>query len=426
MLQPVDRCDYTLGQCIDGKYTVTKVLGEGTYGKVYSVTDYSGTQYALKILRLWEVPSEIREPLMQRFEMEFRTGQIECDNLVRAVQCGKVGGNPYIVMEFCPGGDLQPLLGTGNPQIPAICRDILYGLDALHKNAKVHRDLKPENVLLKQNGTAALTDFGIAGDRNHRLTQKNFFGKPQEIFGTYAYMPPEQVNRARGEATVLPTTDIWSFGVLAYQLLTGRLPFGTLESHNDLAMYQKRGKEGDWNRSYLTTIPDSNEWTRVIDGCLVPDYKKRFQNVDEVLRYMPESSKVRQQPQIGYRSPQLVSGFSLHVMHGEDYGKIYRLTELVTEKNTRVLTMGRQWDNSIFVRETNSSLISRYHCTVEQGNTPNEWMIRDGQWNMNERQWHDSTNGTYVNTTRINSQGYYLSIGDIITIGDTKLRFENY
>lgn len=426
MLQPVDRCDYTPGQCIDGRYTVTKVLGEGTYGKVYSVTDYSGVQYALKILRLWEVPSEIREPLMLRFEMEFRTGQIECDNLVRAVQCGKVGGNPYIVMEFCPGGDLEPLIGTGNPQIPAICRDILYGLNALHKNAKVHRDLKPENVLLKQDGKAALTDFGIAGDRNHRLTQKNFFGKPQEIFGTYAYMPPEQVNRARGEATVLPTTDIWSFGVLAYQLLTGSLPFGTLESHNDLAMYQKRGKEGDWSRSRLAAIPYGNQWAKVIDGCLVPDYKKRFQSVEEVLRYMPESSTVRPQPQVGYRPPQFVSGFSLHIMYGEDYGKIYRLTELVAEKNTRVLTMGRQWDNCIFVRETNSSLISRYHCTIEQGNTPSEWIIRDGQWNMNERQWRDSTNGTYVNATRVSSQGFYLSVGDIITIGDTKLRFENY
>lgn len=74
------------------------------------------------------------------------------------------------------------------------------------------------------------------------MTERNIFGKPNQIFGTYAYMPPEQVNRARGEATVLPTTDIFSFGVLAFQLLTGSLPFGELTNHNELAMYQKRGK----------------------------------------------------------------------------------------------------------------------------------------------------------------------------------------
>lgn len=426
MLQPVDRCEYTPGQCIDAQYTVKKVLGEGTYGKVYSVTDYTGAQYALKILRLWEVPSEIREPLIQRFEMEFRTGQIDCDNLVRAVQCGKVGGNPYIVMEFCPGGDLESLIGTGNPRIPSVCRDILYGLNALHKNAKVHRDLKPENVLIKQNGTAALTDFGIAGDRNHRLTQRNFFGKPQEIFGTYAYMPPEQVNRARGDATVLPTTDIWSFGVLAYQLLTGRLPFGTLESHNDLAMYQKRGKEGDWSRSALTVVKDGDAWAKVIGGCLVPDYKKRFQSVEEVLSYMPDSSNVKPQHHVGYRPPQSICGYSLHVMVGEEYGKIYKLTEIIATNNKRVLTVGRQWDNNIFIREINSSLISRYHCTIEQGNAHNEWIIRDGQWDKMNRLWRNSTNGTYVNAMKIDKQGHYLAVGDIITIGDTKLRLENY
>ena len=124
----------------------------------------------------------------------------------------------------------------------------------MHTRGKVHRDLKPENVLFKSNGIAALTDFGIAGDRNKRMTERNIFGKPNQIFGTYAYMPPEQVNRMRGEATVLPTTDIFSFGVLAFQLLTGSLPFGELSSHNELALYQKRGKNGDWNRQKLTQL----------------------------------------------------------------------------------------------------------------------------------------------------------------------------
>jgi serine/threonine protein kinase len=131
--------------------------------------------------------------------------------------------------------------------------------------------------LFKQNGKAALTDFGISGDRTHRMTQRNIFGKPNQIFGTYAYMPPEQVTRARGGATVLPTTDIFSFGVLVFQLLTGQLPFGTLESHNDLAEYQKRGKDGIWNRGLLQNVPNGQQWTRMIEGCLTPDFKERLQ-----------------------------------------------------------------------------------------------------------------------------------------------------
>lgn len=422
----VDRCEFVPGQNIDGRYYVSKVLGEGTYGKVYKVTDTTFGECALKVLRLWEVPSDIREVLTARFEMEFKTGQIDSPYLVRSLNYGNVGGNPYIVMEFCNGGDIERFIGARSERITDICLNILYGLDALHRNAKVHRDLKPENVLIKTTGVAALTDFGIAGDRNHRMTQRNIFGKPDQIFGTYAYMPPEQVNRARGEATVLPTTDIWSFGVLAYQLLTGLLPFGPLDGFNDLAEYQKKGKKGEWNRSALYSVQEVECWMKVIEGCLVPDFKKRFQNIDEVLRYMPKSKGTLRVPEAYFSAPNVVSGFSLHVMHGEEYGKIYKLTDIVRDTGLRMLTVGRQWDNKVFLRETNSALISRYHCTLECSPSDNEWLIRDGQWNRNLQQWVRSTNGTYVNSREVDDKGFYLSVGDIITVGDMKMRFENY
>jgi serine/threonine protein kinase len=73
----VDRCDYNVGEYINNRYRVSQTLGEGSFGKVYRVTDSASKDYALKLLRLWEVPPEIRKPLMERFEMEFKTGQIE-------------------------------------------------------------------------------------------------------------------------------------------------------------------------------------------------------------------------------------------------------------------------------------------------------------------------------------------------------------
>ena len=426
--QVVDRCDFRPGDIVDNRYSVKKALGEGSFGVVYLVEDGRGGKYALKLLRLWEVPAEIRQPLMNRFEMEFNTGQIDCDNLVRSLAFGTIGGNPYIVMEYCPGGDLEPLLGKVDARTPQICQDILIGLNALHDRGKVHRDLKPENVLFKQNGKAALTDFGIAGDRTHRMTQRNIFGKPNQIFGTYAYMPPEQAMRTRGGATVLPTTDIFSFGVMVFQLLTNQLPFGTLESHNDLAEYQKRGKEGIWNRNALRYINNSQQWTCLIEGCLHPDFKQRLQSVRDVLRLLPQSlgSGYQQPVRIvqSYIPQQQANGFQLRVLQGEEYGKVYNLTKMVNQ-GCRILTIGRQQGNSIYVKSDFSDYMSRFHCTIEVAGA-SQWAIRDGQWRNEYKQWVNSSNGTYVNSKPVNQNGHYLKAGDIITIGDVTLRFENY
>lgn len=424
----VDRCDFKPGDIVDNRYVIRKSLGDGSFGNVYLIEDHQGSKFALKLLRLWEVPAEIRKPLMDRFEMEFHTGQIKCDNLVSSLAYGIIKGNPFIVMEFCPGGDLEPMLGKPDEHTPHICQDILIGLNALHEHGKVHRDLKPENVLFKHNGKAALTDFGIAGDRTHRMTQRNIFGKPNQIFGTYAYMPPEQVNRARGGATVLPTTDIFSFGVLTYQLLTNQLPFGTLESHNDLAEYQKRGKDGIWNRQALQYLSNGQQWIQLIEGCLQPDFKQRLQNVQDVLRLLPQpQDEVYRQPVNlipTYAPQQVTHGYQLRIMQGEEYGKLYNLTHIASNCQ-RILTIGRQRDNTIYIKSDFSDFMSRHHCTLEMA-APNQWAIRDGQWDRQLRLWKNSSNGTFVNSRPVGGNGFFLQTGDIISIGDVTLRFENY
>lgn len=427
--QVVDRCDFKPGDVIDNRYSVRKTLGEGSFGVVYLVEDGRGNKYALKLMRLWEVPAEIRQPLMDRFDMEFKTGQIDCDNLVRSIANGIVGGNPYIVMEYCPGGDLEPYLGRPDSRTPQICQDILIGLNALHARGKVHRDLKPENVLFKQNGKAALTDFGISGDRTHRMTQRNIFGKPNQVFGTYAYMPPEQATRARGGATVLPTTDIFSFGVLLFQLLTGQLPFGSLESHNELAEYQKRGKDGIWNRGLLNNVPNGQQWSRLIDGCLKPDFKERLQTVEEVLRLLPQQAGGYQREPVrmvqSYVPQQVTRGFQLRILQGEEFGRTYNLSQIAST-GQRILTVGRQLGNTIKIKSDFSDFISRFHCTMELDTNSRQWVIRDGQWQREARRWVNSSNGTYVNSRPVPQNGFYLSTGDIIAMGDVTMRFENF
>lgn len=422
----------SVGEIINSRYKVVSLLGEGSFGHVFKVTDFSGNVYALKLLHLWDVPSDIRQPLIDRFEMEYRTGRITSDYLVHSVDIGYLAGNPYIVMEFCDGGDLCSKLKSDPALTLKYARDILFGLNDLHMNGKVHRDLKPENVLIKSNGTAALTDFGIAGDRNKRMTERNIFGRPYQVFGTYAYMPPEQVNRARGGSTVLPTTDIFSFGVMVYQLVTGKLPFGKLDDQNDLVWYQKRGKAGEWDRMTLYQVPDGRLWERVIEGCLHPDYKLRLQNVSAVMNLLPNIVPVQSYNQKPVPSPPVRkvikagNGCRLRVLQGIDHDKVYDLSAMVRQNRRYLLTVGRGEDNSIQLVDFQSFYTSRYHCTIEVGQNLDTANIRDGQWSAEDRCWRPSSNGTFVNSTEVSMAGQRLEEGDIVTVGEITMRFESY
>lgn len=431
---PAERCDFIVGDCIDDKYVINKPLGEGTFGKVYRVKDSAGTQYALKLLKLWTVESNEREKLLKRFDLEFETGQIPSNYLVHSRAKGTVKGNPYILMDYCPGGDLLQAAEARRVDFVSVANEILYGLRDLHQCGKVHRDLKPENVLIQENGTAVLTDFGISGDQNKRMTERGILGTPKQIFGTYGYMPPEQINPKRGDATVLPTTDIFSFGVMMFQLLTYEMPFGSLSDERDLMPYVNNGKTGNWNRALLQKSNEGTQWMPLIEGCLVPDFKKRLQNADAALALLPAKGK-QQQPYRSVQSPitrpnmQIKNGVLFRIMQGEEYGKIYKLDELLKGK-CRIITMGRQVDdirNVIPIKEEESSYVSRKHCTLELDYTQGIWIIRDGQWDRTATNgWKPSLNGTYVNSTEITTNGMPISPGDIISIGDVKLRVEGY
>lgn len=427
----IRRCNFNVGDVIDGQYRVDKVLGEGSFGVVYSVTNSSGDRQALKLLRLWEVHPDIRDGLVKRFDMEFETGRINSDYLVRSLNHGLVLGNPYIVMELCTGGDLISFSEKSKLDYTQVANDVLHGLYDLHIHGKVHRDLKPENVLLKSDGIFALTDFGISGDRNKRMTECNFFGKPQQIFGTYAYMPPEQLNPKR-KATVLPTTDIFSFGVMMYQLITGVLPFGPLRDESDLVPYLKKANNGDWDKDTLKRYSCGYEWDTIIEGCLRPDYRYRFSDVDTVLRYLPQNTKADKRVKVLHNDNtthyelNIVNGTLLRVMQGEDHGRVFYLDNLAKAGNS-ILTIGRKdesVENVIELSENDSCYISRCHCTLERDSNSDSWVIRDGQWR--QRQWNSSTNGTFVNSVEVDNNGMAIKPGDIISIGEVKIRVEGY
>ena len=425
----MERVDLRKGDVIDRRYQVQCSLGEGSFGQVFRVTDNARGQFvALKLLKMWCISPEDREQLTKRFDMEYATGQISSPYLVHSLGKGEYRGNPYIVMEYCDGGDLLHAMNNHSVDIVRASVQVLHGLSALHNNGKVHRDLKPENVLIRHDGTAVLTDFGISGDQNNRVTRRGILGTPKEIMGTFIYMPPEQVRPPTGNATVLPTTDIFSCGVMLYQLLTGELPFGSLHTDDDMERYCENSRTGRWNRVPLAKQPNAEMWTRIIEGCLRPNYKKRLQSVNEVLDLMPEvegNPPVRQ-PFTGNKT-QSFEKWQLKVMQGEEVGRIYKL---LPRPQDRVLRMGRQSlsvENDLPILETDSSFISRAHCTFDWDAEEKRWYLWDGQWvdNTGSGYWKPSLNGTYVGSRQATTDDAIpLSDGDIISIGDVKIKVE--
>lgn len=419
------RCVFNKGDLISNKYKVLKGLGEGTFGTVYKVEDSDGQVYALKLLKLWEVNPSEREILIKRFDMEFETGRIKSEYLVHSFTHDIVEGNPYIVMEFCPNGDLRSKSNLSGNKMSVIAKNILYGLRDLHQCGKIHRDLKPDNVLFRADNTAVLTDFGISGDQNKRMTERGWLGKPQQIFGTYAYMPPEQVRPPRGgKATVLPTTDIFSFGVMMYELIVGKLPFGVLRDERDLMSYLDNGKNGTWDREAIKEISGEINWYKIIESCLIPDFQHRIQSIDDILSLFPNEAIEHLNKPMNDRGALL-----LRIMQGEEYGKIYRIYDIIPA-NKSIVTIGRHDGitvNDISLVENNSSYISRKHCTIERNIYTNSWYIRDGQWERNlTNNWKKSLNGTYVNSSEVTMVGTKLCDGDIISIGDVKMKVELY
>lgn len=421
-----ERCDFAPGDFIDDEFKVIKLLGEGNFGVVYLVTDNKGHEYALKMLPLWKRETSEREDLSRQFQKEFEVGHIASDYLVYSYFYDWVKGNPYFLMDYCPKGNLYSVVEDNETDFESLMCQILLGLKALHTHNKVYRDLKPANVLIKDDGTAVLSDFGTCDDIHMTTSRwKNLF-KKSESFGTFAYMSPEQMNPKKSVSTSQPTTDIFSFGVMVYELLFKKYPFGALESQSDLKGYAKNVREGRWDQSVFkakdNTVPTF--WKEIIAGCLNPDYRKRFQRVDDVLGRIQYYKSHKIEDKASLKPSGKRKGLVLRIVHGEELGKVYNLNDFIEQQQIRV-TIGRyneDFANDIDLVDTKTSYISRKHCTLEY--EAKKWYLKDGQ--SYQGKWYYSTNGTSVNFKELyqTQDRILLKVGDTISIGKIRLSVE--
>lgn len=425
MNELIKPCDFRIHDMIDNKYRVERILDHAAFDCRYKVNDEQGHGFILKLFKLWLMSPQMQQRIAARSQSEINSCRIKSNYLAPIVSTGTVNGNPYLLTEYCPSTELSRLVRSPKLDVAHVLKQILYGLRDLHKHGKVHCRLTPGNVLVTDQGRVRLTDYVLLGDRNSALPEKR-----NVVNRSWAYIAPERYRLERC-ATVLPTVDIFAFGVIAYQMVTGELPFGHLNNENDWLHYQGRALSGDWKKNVLARMPQSEQWSRVFEACLQPLPAERAQTADEVLslfsdvtdEYIPvEGSSADSQMSV-------VNGLLLRVMQGDDYGKVYRLNELSKGRH-RILTVGREDEstfNVIAIRETTTTYISRRHCTIEWDDEANVWYLRDGQWDKEAKdKWARSLNGTYINSKEVSNEGCQIVPGDIIALGDVKLRVEGY
>ena len=211
--------DPLTGRLLDGRYAVTARIAHGGMATVYRATDTRlDREVALKVMHA-ELARD--EEFVRRFIGEAKSvARLSHQNVVAVYDQGADGPFLYLAMEYVPGRTLKQLLRDSGRFSPAtaleIMAGVLDGLAAAHASGIVHRDVKPENVLVTADGRIKVADFGLA-----RALSAAGHTRAGLLIGTVAYVPPEQVTGG----TTGPRGDVYSAGVMLFELLTGRLPF---------------------------------------------------------------------------------------------------------------------------------------------------------------------------------------------------------
>lgn len=209
----------TTSKQIVGKYEIERKIGEGGFGIVYQATDTTLERtVALKQLKLELSASP---EYLTRFKRESRLmGSLTHNNIVRVLDVFEDGGRYFIVMDYLPNGSLADKLKDGKPlpleQALEILKPIARAIDYAHSKNLIHRDIKPSNILFTEEDEPVLSDFGLVKSLETRgLTSTGL------SLGTPEYMAPEQILCKE----LTPAADIYAFGVVAYQMLSGEIPF---------------------------------------------------------------------------------------------------------------------------------------------------------------------------------------------------------
>ncbi len=261
------------GTLLGGRYEITQMLGQGGMGAVYKAKDREVDRFvALKVIK----PALAVDPeILARFKQELILArQVTHKNVIRIFDLGEAEGIKFITMEFIEGQDLKSLVTEkgklSNEEIAKVMEQVCLALDAAHGEGVVHRDLKPQNIMIDKSGRVAVMDFGIA-----RSTEAGGMTQTGALLGTPEYMSPEQVMGEHVDAR----SDLFTFGVILYQLLLGQMPF---KAETVQAAMFKRTREKA--KAPIEVNPEVPKMLSDITAkCLEMDPNLRYQSAGEIL-----------------------------------------------------------------------------------------------------------------------------------------------
>ena len=282
------------GQKINERYEIIKTIGEGGMANVYLANDtILDRKVAIKVLR-GDLSND--EKFIRRFKREaLSVSNLSHPNIVEVYDVGEEEGNYYIVMEYIDGKTLKQLLQKRGAltltEVIDIMSQLTDGLSHAHEAYIIHRDIKPQNIMIEDNGLVKITDFGIAMAMNStQLTQTN------SVMGSVHYLPPEQAN---GKGSTVKS-DIYSLGILMYELLTGSVPF---KGDNAVEIALKHMKEKIPSiRKQNPTIPQSVE--NIVLKATAKNPKNRYDTVKEMYNDLQSAMTRENEKRLVYEYPE--------------------------------------------------------------------------------------------------------------------------
>ncbi|NIO87687.1 MAG: protein kinase [Candidatus Aminicenantes bacterium] len=283
----VDPLSFAPGEKFGERYQIIEEIGQGGMGKVFKAKDTElDIVVALKMIK----PQLSSDPdIVSRFKRELLMArEVFHENVIRIHDLGEVSGIKYISMNYIEGNSLKEVLQTtGKLTIEKsldIAKQVGSALEAAHKKGIIHRDLKPQNVMIDKQGKAYVLDFGIA----RSLRWEPDAAQDGIVLGTPDFMSPEQIKGEKADAT----TDIYSLGIILYEMVTGKLPF-TGDSPTEL-LHKHLNIAPEPPSKLNPQIPPLLE--KIILKCLEKKKKHRYQSVKEVLQDVESDKTIEISP----------------------------------------------------------------------------------------------------------------------------------